>query len=365
MPVRTVLCRAAFWIELRKIQHRTNGWCMVFASFKLERGDTTMLNYKIAKLLSCILSAGTALLTSMLVCGSGGASAQSPLPIPAVMPNVVVTTASPVAFQQLTVRADFSTAYCISSAYPLYSNVSLSGGVLSVVLSHLRAGPCVTTRTLSLPGLPAGTYGLRISITADDTGAIQRQRTYEAEVGQTTFLVAQPPGIRLGVLCMARVDLPAYGPYGSGPVMLSGCFGEDPLFSTPRTNGITPLEIGTATPSFAVYSAPAGTPLTAPFTQLYAVTYPLPLAGAFWTTSLADCTAFNLALNGKPACDISTTIVLQAKSGVCPLGTSPVYRVFQPQAIAHRYTQSAATYAALVEANHVAEGIAWFALAPS
>lgn len=324
-----------------------------------------MMNYKIPKRLSGVLSIGTALLTSILVWVSGGASAQSPLPIPAVMPNVVVTTASPVAFQQITVRADFSTAYCISSAYPLYSNVSLSGGVLSVVLSHLRAGPCVTTRTLSLPGLPAGAYGLRISITADDTGAIQRQRTYEAEVGQTTLLVAQPPGIRQGVLCMARVDLPAYGPYGSGPVMLAGCFGEAPLFSTPRTTGITPLEIGTATPSFSVYGASVDTPLPAPFTQLYAVTYPLPLAGAFWTTSLADCAALNLALNGRNACDASTTVVLRPNSGVCPLGTSAIYRVFQPQIPAHRYTQNASTYAALVEANHVGEGIAWCALAPS
>ena len=324
-----------------------------------------MMNLKTSQLLSYVLSTGSAFVASMLFwCGSA-ALAQSVLPTPAVMPNVAVTTASPVAFQPLTVRADFSTAYCLSNEYPIYSNVSLKSGVLSVVLSHLRTVPCVTTKTFALPGLPAGTYSLRISVTADDSGGIQVRRTYEAEAGQTTLTVTQPPGIGLGVMCMARVDLPAYGPYGTGPVMLTGRCSEEPVFSTPRTNGTTPLEVGTGTPSFSIYGAPAGTPLPAPFAQLYAVTYPLPLAGAFWTTSLADCASLNLALNGRTSCDASTTIVLRANSGVCPLGTSAVYRVFQPQVTAHRYTQSAATYAALIEANHVGEGIAWCALAPS
>ena len=230
-------------------------------------------------------------------------------------------------------------------------------------MPHLRTGPCVTTKTFTLPSLPAANYALRINVTADDSGGIQVRRAYEAEVGQTTLTVTRPSGIGFGVMCMARVDLPACGPYATGPVMLTGRCSEEAVFSTPRTNGRTPLEIGTATPSFSVYGAPAGTSVPAPFTQLYAVTYPLPLAGVFWTTSLADCTALNLALNGRTACEASTTIMLRAKGGVCPLGTSPAYRVFQSQATAHRCTQSAATYAALIEANHVGEGLAWCALA--
>ncbi len=324
-----------------------------------------MMSLNISQILRTICSTGTTLVVSILISCSMYASAQSPLPTPVVMPSVTINTASPVAFELLTVRAGFSTAYCLSNQYPIYSNVNLKSGVLSVVLSHLRAGPCVTSKTLNLPGLPAGTYTLRISVTADDSGGIQVRRTYEAEVGETTFTVTQPPGIGAAVMCMARVDLPAYGSYGAGPVMLTGRCSEEPVFSTQRTNGTTPLEVGTATPSFSVYGALAGTPLPAPFTQLYAVTYPFPLAGAFWTTSLADCTALNLALNGRTACDASTTIVLRPNSGVCPLGTSAVYRAFQPQVPAHRYTQSAATYAALVAANHVGEGIAWCALAPN
>jgi hypothetical protein len=289
------------------------------------------------------------------------AVAQSPLPVPIAMPAVTVATASPVAFQPLTVRADFSTAYCLNTDYPIYSQVALKNGVLSVALSHLRAGPCVNSKTFTLPGVPAGTYTLRISVTADDSGGIQVRRTYEAEAGQTTLNVTQPLGIDGAVMCMARVDLPAYGPYGTGPVMLTGRCSEEPVFSTPRTNGTTPLEVGTATPSFLVYGAAAGTALPPPFTQLYAVPYPLPLAGLFWTTSITDCAALNQAWNGRASCDGSTTIVLRPRSGVCPLGASPVYRSFQPQAIAHRYTQSAEVYAALLEANHVGEGVAWCA----
>ena len=324
-----------------------------------------MMNLKTSQLLSYVLSTGAAFIASMVLSCGNSAFAQNVLPTPAVMPNVVVTTASPVAFQPLTVRADFSIAYCLSNECPIYSNVSLKSGVLSVVLSHLRTGPCLTTKTFTLPGLPAGNYALRISVTADDSGGIQVRRTYEAEVGQTTLTVTQPPGIGLSVMCMARVDLPAYGPYGTGPVMLTGRCSEEPVFSTPRSNGTTPLEVGTATPSFLVYGAPAGTLLPAPFTQLYAVTYPSPLAGIFWTTSRADCASLNLAWNGKDSCDGSTTIVLRPNVGVCPLGTSAIYRVFQPQIPAHRYTQNAATYTALVQANHVGEGIAWCAVVPA
>ena len=322
-----------------------------------------MMNFKTSRLVRYAISIGDAVCVGGLLSCGMSALAQSPVPTPAVVPNVAVITAAPVAFQKLTVKADFSTAYCLNNEYPIFSNVSLKGGVYSVILSHLRTGPCVTTKTLTLPGLPAGTYTLRVSVTADDSGGIQVRRTYETEVGQTTLTVVQPSGISAAAMCMARVDLPAYGSYGTGPVLLTGRCSEEPVFSTTRMNGTTPLEVGTATPSFFVYGAPSGTPLPSPFTQLYAVTYPAPLAGTFWTTSLSDCASLNLALNARSSCDSSTTIVLQANGGVCPLGTSAVYRVFQPRATAHRYTQSAATYAALVAANHVGEGIVWCALA--
>ena len=303
----------------------------------------------------------------LLICGFP-ALAQSPLPVPIAMPKVTVTTSAPVAYQTLTVRADFSTAYCLNNDDPIYAQVGLKGGVFSVALSHLRSGSCVSSKTLTLPGLPAGTYVLRISVTADDSGGIQVRRTYEAEVGQTTLTVSQPAGLILFPMCMARVDLPIYGPFGSGPILLTSRCGEDPTFTTPRTSGTTPLEIGTATPSMVSYGAPSGTALASlppTFVPLYAVIYPAPFAGVFWTTSLADCGSLNQQWNSKASCDSTTTFVLRVKSGVCPLGASAVYRLFQPQAVAHRYTQSAETYAALLDANHIGEGVAWCAPVPN
>lgn len=339
-------------------------------------GNATMIELPIASALAGVrVFLRRVIVISMLTVGFP-ALGQSLVPTPITMPGVTVLTPSPFAFQPLVVRADFSKAYCLSEDYPIYAQVGfvrqtppdavdvragLVKGVLSVALSHLRSGSCVMSKTFTVPGLPAGSHTLRISVTADDSGGIQVRRTYEAEVGQTTLTVSQPAGIGTAVMCMARVDLPTYGPYGTGPVMLTGRCSEEPVFSTPRTNGTTPLEIGTATPSFYVYGALTGTALPSPFTQLYAVPYPSPLAGLFWTTSIADCAAMNQAWNGKASCDSSTLIVLRSKSGVCPLGTSPVYRVFQAQAVAHRYTQSADTYAALLEANHVGEGTAWCA----
>ena len=314
----------------------------------------------IFRALSSLRLASAAFVTAVLVCCAARTFAQSPVPKPVVMPNVAVITASPLAFQSFTVKADFSKAYCFSDDYPLYSNISLKAGVLSVILSHLRLGPCVTTKSITLPGIPAGEYTLRLSVTGDDSGGIQVRRTYEAEVGQTQLTVTLPTGIvRSGVMCMARVDSPEYGPYGSGPVMLVARCSEEPTIATPRINGTTPLEVGTATPSFYIYGAAAGTPLPAPFTTLYAVPYPPPLAGLFWTTSLADCASLNRAWNGKSTCDEANLVVTSPSSGVCPIGTSPIYRLFQRSVVAHRYTPNTATYAALVEAGHVGEGIAW------
>ncbi len=324
-----------------------------------------------------VLRSSAGVLAALCVCP---VLAQSPLPAPITMPSVTVTTISPVAFQPLTVRAEFSTLYCISNDYPIFAQVGLKSGaptdpadarrglksgVLSVALSHLRNGSCASSKSITLPGLPAGNYTLRISVTADDAGGIQVRRTYEAEMGQVNIVVSQPAGLGAAVMCMARVDLPAYGAYGTGPVMLTGRCSEEPSITNPRSSGTTPLEVGTATPSFMVYGALSGAiPQSLPtaFTPLYSVTYPAPFAGTFWTTSLRDCDALNQVWNGKSACDATTTVVLRAKNGVCPLGANPVYRSFSPLAVAHRYTLSADTYAALNEVGQVGEGLAWCAL---
>ena len=298
---------------------------------------------------------------------SYSAFAQSPLPTPIMMPDVAVVTLAPVAYQPLTVTATFSTAYCLNTDAPIYSQVSLTSGVLSVALSHLKAGPCVTSKTLSLPGLPAGTYGVRISVTADDSGGIQRRRTYEAEVGQTSVTVSLPKGLASGVpMCMTRSDAPAYGPFGSGPIVLAFRCSEEPAipFGATRTTGLTPLLVGTNSADFTVFAATTATDrqsLPATFTPLYAINYPAPLAGTYWTTSLPDCTTLNQQWQGRNTCDGTDAYVLRARSGACPIGASPVYRLYQPKVIAHRYTQSAETYAALIDVGYTGEGVVWCA----
>ena len=169
---------------------------------------------------------------TVLSVASFNAFAQSPLPTPITMPSVTLLTPAPVAYQPLTVNATFSTAYCLNTDAPIYSQVSLSNGVLAVALSHLKTGPCVTSKTLELPGLPAGTYSVRISVTADDSGGIQRRRTYEVEAGQTSLTVALPTGLTANVpLCMTRSDAPTYGAFGAGPIVLAFRCSDEPAIA--------------------------------------------------------------------------------------------------------------------------------------
>ena len=135
-------------------------------------------------------------------------------------------------------------------------------------------------------------------------------------------------------------------------------------FGATRITGLTPLLVGTNSADFTVFAATTATDrqsLPATFTPLYAINYPAPLAGTYWTTSLPDCTTLNQQWQGRNTCDSTDVYVLRARSGACPIGASSVYRLYQPKVIAHRYTQSAEAYAALIDVGYTGEGVVWCA----
>lgn len=93
------------------------------------------------------------------------------------------------------------------------------------------------------------------------------------------------------------------------------------------------------------------------FEVIYRYNYPSPSQGAFMATE-AECLAATrlLFLPTATVCTFPVGYVLKYRNGACPFGASPVYRLFHPVSIAHRYVQSADTYVALQSYGYVGEG---------
>ena len=282
---------------------------------------------------------------------------------PRAMPNVRVERAlatDPVAitpYQPFDVIATFSKPYCLSTESPLYSALSLVQGELRIVLSHVKEGPCVTERRLRIPGLGRGDYRIRVSITDN----FFFSATYEAEVGVTTFSVSANASTPMTErIRTARIDggaiVQPYGRYdlGAGPVTLVELSAG--LFAPLGTTGVLVDLDGTYT--FGAFFKPRSSDYVAPaFVPLYSVVYPAPYLGRYVTTSLE--TARRLRATWAPTQTGDPQIlvyVLRLENAACPIGASPVYQLFNPSAVAHRWTQSLDLYAVLSQSGFVGEG---------
>ena len=298
------------------------------------------------------------LLIALGQCFVGAAQAQT---TPLTMPSVRVErafAADPLAitpYQPFDVVATFSKPYCLSTESPIYSALTLNQGVLNLVLTHVKSGPCLSERRLRVPGLLAGDYRIRVSITDGDS----RTLTFEAEVGTATLTVAPNGSTPItSRVETARIDGGALAkpfgvyPLGDGPVTLFKGSLNAPLGPT----GVG-VEVGQPF-SFGVFDqAPTGSYVSDTFVPVYAVNYPAPYLGLFITTSLQTARALQslwaIPASGEPR---QWFYALRLKSGACPLGASPVYQLFNPQVVAHRWTQSMEMYSVLAENGFVGEG---------
>jgi len=90
-----------------------------------------------------------------------------PVPTTAAMPGVDVVETRVSTYQPFTVRAQFSRDFCLGSAPGEFATVSLRGNVLNVQLAaDTSESGCVRQRDIKLPGLPSGSYRIRISVTS-------------------------------------------------------------------------------------------------------------------------------------------------------------------------------------------------------
>lgn len=293
---------------------------------------------------------------------------------PSVVPRVAIEPTPLLAYQPFNVRVVFAKPACFSVSSPIYSSVTFKGGVLNLVLSHLKPGPCVDERVLPVSGLPAGTHTIQVSVTSDvisTTGPFFGSITSQTAIASTSLTVSERPGFTVTNMYTARVDSDSIlGPFtnteaGGGPVVLW-----QPRQYAGVGSGVGYyLEVGNPLADAYTFKFLAGAANTSaqklpdPYESFYIFRFPSPAQGVFAATSV-ECLPLYQTWAAQPAlsvCPTANSYVLRYKNGACPLGATPVYRLFHPISIAHRYTQSAETYAELQNFGYRGEGPAFCA----
>ena len=145
----------------------------------------------------------------------------------AAVPSLIVEPQKPASYAPFNVRVTFASEVCFGVTSPIYSSVSFKNGVLSLSLSHLKSGPCVTERVLPISGLPPGTHTIRVSVTSTKLPATGYGfSTNDTEIASTVVTVVAPVQLEVVNLFTARVDgdnifrpFP-YTEGGGGPVVL-------------------------------------------------------------------------------------------------------------------------------------------------
>jgi len=293
-------------------------------------------------------------------------------PIVDAQPAIELSPATPRAFQAFTANVTFAQDHCISGTYPLLGETSYSQGVLAIVLTHLKPGPCRKTHSVAIPGLPAGTQTLKISVSAQRATATSAPAIL-VETVQTQLSIQNIRGFNRSMnFWTARVESDGvFNPFGGasnstdGPVVLWPFHGE------PATGAGAWMEVGDNQEDAYTFKALSYTgkrsELPTSLVPLYSIFYPKPLRGVFYTTNAVLANKLSNEWNGRSdPLDADTqassyTVVGQLTGGACPLGMTPVYQLFHPQAIAHRYTLSVSNYRLLMQNGYIGEGPAWCA----
>ena len=269
-------------------------------------------------------------------------------PAPLAIQSLTFDPPSPQEYQSINVEVTFSKPYCGSAEAPLFSKVQLEGSKLLFLLSQLGDGPCMTRRVFRIPGLPAGAYAATVGVTGSYWANYPSGAREAVSVEQGTYpLTVNAVGYKAALYTWIY---PMYPPSASGVYLVPGYPGGATI-----QGGNVSLISRIDEPEMLAWLRLRG-PVPSAAVPLFELEYPKPFAGAFMTTSLADANRLRgegFTLHTGSA----EPHVLPLVNGACPMGSVPIYRVFNPKAIAHRYLSSFDTYNALSANGFVGEGL--------
>jgi hypothetical protein len=265
-------------------------------------------------------------------------------------------------YEPFDVRLTFREPRCVQPQSPRYSNVRTTrteagGFEVAAYLSQLDGNAlssvCGTQQIVRMPGLPSGQHRLRFFVTSTQlvlfSAPLLRAATTPVESGVIAVNVARLPNEQ-------KVAFTTCERNGSMMMSLSLCTVQPGPNSTVEPIRVLEVEAASA-PGVAFYATVFSGAAKPPFVPLYAIEYPSPYAGMLWTTSASECEGLRSAW-GMPLdrCDAKPMYVLTYKDGVCPVGSQRVYRLFNPKAVEHRYTQDEALVPFLVGLGFISEG---------
>ena len=288
------------------------------------------------------------ILRTLLIAGSvlsiSATLAQQPAPIAANA--VTFAPANPQEFEAFTVTIEFSKPYCVAENSPLFSRVGLAGTDLVLLLSQLGDGPCVNRKSFVVPGIPAGNFRVTVGVTGSYWPDYPAGTREAVSVEQSTVpLVVGAVGQKFPLYTWAAPIEPRAS---SGLFLVPGTPG-----ATIRLGNVSIIGTREEYEFMAWVAFLGSTPRAA--VRLYWLDYPKPLNGSFRTTSLAD--ANRLVSDGFTLkSDSLEEHVLPKVNGACPMGSKPVYRLFNARVIAHRYVANLDTYNALAANGWTGEG---------
>ena len=270
--------------------------------------------------------------------------------------SLSIQPVQPAAFAPFDVVVQYSREYCLPRVSPIVSQVTSAATVpvrtVTVVLSHLDATdpvPC-TLRSSSrfrLPGLPAGRSTLEVALTQTVQPSILVYRSEIVERGSLEVSVSPTTNAAIKVMTINGSN---GAPFYLSTVDAQNLSGSGSLL--PSTGA------GASTPAFYAWSA-ARVPVPSVATRLFSLKFASPVR-YFYTTLTGERDALLRAgFIEQIAPSWEQIYVLPASNGACPLGATPVRRLFNQADTLHRYEMNVDTVSVLSANGYVDENIAF------
>ena len=270
--------------------------------------------------------------------------------------SLSIQPVQPAAFAPFDVVVQYSREYCLPRVSPILSQVTsaatVPGRTVTVVLSHLDATdpvPC-TLRSSSrfrFPGLPAGRSTLEVALTQTVQPSILVYRSEIVERGSLEVSVSPTTNAAIKVM---TINGPNGAPFYLSTVDAQNLSGSGSLL--PSTGA------GASTPAFYAWSA-ARVPVPSVATRLFSLKFASPVR-YFYTTLTGERDALLRAgFIEQIAPSWEPIYVLPASNGACPLGATPVRRLFNQADFVHRYEMNLDTVSVLSANGYVDENIAF------
>lgn len=277
-------------------------------------------------------------------------------PTGAAVLSVSTLPAQPAAFEPFDVLVQYSREYCLPRVTPIVSQVTsgaaASARLVTVVLSHLDATdpvPC-TLRSSSrfrFPGLPAGRSTLEVALTQTVQPSIL---VYRSEIVERGSLDVSVSAIANAAIKVMTINGPNGAPFYLSTVDAQDLSGSGSLLPSAGA--------GASTPAFYGWSA-SRVPAPSVATPLFSLKFSSPIR-YFYTTRTGERDALLRAgFIEQIAPSWGQIYVLAATNGACPLGATPVRRLFNQADTLHRYEMNTDTVSVLSANGYVDENIAF------